>query len=392
MYHHKILYKFYSKYLGGDGQTANDHIIPNLVETDIMLIDITSNDYKKYGGINPSKDIARQIHKISERLKDKNNISILGIYSKDVKDFIFPIDYFDGAEYLSDRDLRFNRNEKIYSPVYRMGTYTAVYSIYDQNKIIKDSIDDKYILRVYQNNSNTEKTESMFNDIKIKKEYNLFYKVLSKIYYHGMFTDLNVEDTYPVEYNITKQYNTPTYDGDGNILNMTNRQKFNFLLSNVAMLYILYENNYIHADYKLANVGWDDSNDMNVILLDYDIYTLQKLESANLEFEFQDDVLILKSPSTYIPEYIRLNGTTNTIKSYDKYSVGGLNSLIRDLKIEFSVGEINLDRAIGSIDYLDLHSDMLGYSLRLESPDYDDIPIYIDIYNILMRLSEYVVD
>jgi hypothetical protein len=365
--------------------------VPNLVETDIILIDITRDDHKKYGGIDPSRDIAKQIHNISENLSYNNSKSVLGIYSKGVTDFIFKIDYYDGAAYLSESDMKYRRGN-IYSPVYRMGTYTAVYSIYDQNKIIRDNVDNTYILRVYENKSNSEKIEPIFNESKIKIEYILFSMFLSRIYYYGLFAQLQTDEGFYVEYNITKQYNTPEYDSEGNILNMTNRQKFNFLLSNVAMLYDLYTRNYIHADYKLANVGWDNSKTMNVILLDYDIYTLQKLENSNSEFDFRDDGLILKSPSTYEPEYIRLNKETNTIKSYDKYSVGGLNALIYELQIKFNVEEVNLDMAIGGIDYINTYYYSLGSSLRLESPNYDDVPTYIDIYNILLGLDKYVVD
>jgi hypothetical protein len=301
----------------------------------------------------------------------------MGIYSKGVKNFIFPIYYYDGAEYLSDADIKYYRGEKIYSPVYRMGTYTAVYVIYDQNKIIRDNIRNEYILRVYQNESNTKIIEPMFNISKIKNEYKLFNIFLSKIYYYGLFKQLKTEAGFYVEYNITKQYNTPIYDREDNILNMTNRQKFRFLLSNVEMLGRLYINNYIHADYKLANVGWDNSNTMNVILLDYDIYTLQKLEESNPEFEYSRDGLILKSPSTYVPEYIKYNKRRNTIESYDKYSVGGLYYLIKDLKIKFTMDKYTYD---------------LGNSLRLDSPNYGDIPKYVDMYDILLSLQRYLMD
>ena len=188
---------------------------------------------------------------------------------------------------------------------------------------------------------------------------------------------------------ITKVYNTPKFDSNYHVIELTNIQKFTFLYNNIIMLNELSMNNSFHADFKLGNVGWEDSNKMNVILIDYDIDTIQKLDNMNKTITVNNGVVTeINFASTYIPEYIKVNN--NTIRSlpleqYIKYSIGGLYEIIKKLNIKYNFSTVNIDFS-DKIKVLDAND--MGKSLNLLNKNFDSIPTYdemITIFNWLYK-------
>lgn len=219
-----------------------------------------------------------------------------------------------------------NNKNKVDEPILGRGTFTAVYKLkneYDK----KDPID--YVLRIYTRNLDISPQHMMHND-KIANEYKNYTKYMSIVYYYGILTIIdgefeynksktdsnldkytfkpNTQKTYNFDYIITKVYNTPSFDKKYYVIDLSNLQKFFFLYNNVVMLYDLYKNNSFHADYKIGNVGWEDNKKMNVILIDYDIDTIQKVDNLNHEIIINSNGYIssIKYPSTYIPEFLKM--------------------------------------------------------------------------------------
>jgi hypothetical protein len=152
------------------------------------------------------------------------------------------------------------------------------------------------------------------------------------------------------------------------------------------MLHELEKNKSFHADYKIGNVGWDDSETMNVILIDYDIDTIQNVDKLNNKFVLKNGyVTSIKFPSTYIPEYIKkdIGIKSVPIEQYIKYSIGGLNNIIRVLNIKFIEEIINLPILVANQKIKKINTSKLGTSLNLLSKNYDDIPNYTEIIAIL---------
>ena len=295
--------------------------------------------------------------------------------------------------------------------LYGAGTYTAVYKIKDLNYSINDPnvSDNIYIMRL------TVYTDGyhMYDDEKIKKEYNLFNRLLPKIYYYGT---LNISSLVKYNFAITKVYNDfPVINNDIMIPSiLTNIDKFMFLYKNIKMLAELNKYNYAHFDYKLMNVGFEINkitNTIDVILIDYDESTLQEILPTNKNFKVNEEGLVYtihNTSMTYIPPYISDEDSKDPLNfdylhpiwKFDKFAIYGLYMIIILLDIKFKKnnlsyyslpiydiltnkyhffpnGIINLYK-LNNFNYDELH---------LKSNSYDNIPTYqllLDLFDIIM--------
>ena len=298
------------------------------------------------------------------------------------------------------------KNERKQPPILGKGTFTAVYQI--ANALNKYD-DNKYILRLYERNLDIAPIHLMKTK-KIMNEYKLYSNYLIKIYYYG---ELKVRDNefkyiesksnpdndtyinlipikdYNFDYTITKLYNTPALDNRNYVNNLTNLKKLVFLYNNVLMLKKLADNNEFHADYKIANVGWEDDKLVNVILIDYDDETIQEASASNRKFTINSKGIVTNFyfSSTYIPEYLS-DGRGGIIAKctptqFDKYSVGGLYMLILHLNIMFKQTTVQLN--VNNTNIV-LNLSNLGDSLKLNSKDYHLIPTYDYLLSILSAI------
>jgi hypothetical protein len=161
------------------------------------------------------------------------------------------------------------------------------------------------------------------------------------------------------------------------------------------MLHKLQQQGYIHCDYKIGNIAWENNDTMNVILIDYDISTLQPLIMSNPKFVFDNDgnVLNMMVTSSFQPRYISNTRQNPVVARYlmpierwDKYSTGGLVDIIKSLQLEFNSHEIIIEPPIGNISII--HTSNIIESLKLNSLRYEDIPTYGELYDIFKFLLE----
>jgi len=284
-------------------------------------------------------------------------------------------------------------------PILGKGTYTAVYMIKDVNSKINDGT-GKYILRIYTRDQNNT-SNNMFDYEKVKNEFVIFSRFMAKIYYYGSIYEPEKiiplsKNGYPFDYNITKVYNTLSQE---KIKLLTNIQKIKFLLQNIKMLDILASNNYIHCDYKIDNVAYENPDEMNVILIDYDITTLQQLVTTNRLIKFYPDnnVKTIYVSSTYPPVYISnyepLQFPINVsfklpLFYWNKYSIGGLVQIINSLNIEYNFNTILIPNELSNGKVTYLTPDRITDFLRLNDTNYDNIPTYTELYKIFTYLID----
>lgn len=360
---HDILYNYYLKYKGG----IPPEDIPDLTYARFEFY----NTETSKGGL--SEDIAKYVN--SQYIKYNKNLGIRNRKNSNLRFTIISIS---------------NENYKDYEPVMGMGTFTAVYNIKDINNNINDNKDNTYILRIYDR----QYDENMFESSKVNSEYILFSQYMSKIYFWG---EIQKEKLETYDYTITKKYNTPVFNSFGEITNLTNLQKFKFLLNNLDMLNTLQEKKYIHLDYKITNVAWEDPNTMNVILIDYDNNTLFKIDGNDnlfiLNTDDDGDYYNIKYSTTYVPNYIASTNDVSKIPPYrlDKYSMGGFQNLYQILKIEF-ISELieNIDPPIKVNDYVRIKRivpDTLLLHLEIDSSNYELIPTYAELLNFFLNLG-----
>lgn len=298
-----------------------------------------------------------------------------------------------------------NNEGKIDKPILGRGTFTAVYQI--KNNYNK-SDQTKYILRLYTRDIDILNKHMLFHQ-KIQDEYKLFSKYLIKIFYYGELhiiddkfkytsndRDMNLDQykfipntqtKYNFDHIITQVYKTPQFDERYNIIGLTNFQRYTFLYNNVVMLYELANKKYFHADYKITNIGWDDNSKLNVILIDYDIDTIQHLDNLNNKFVIYNGyVNSIKFPSSYIPEYIKSGNGIKSVpfEQYGKYSIGGLTNIIEVLAIKFTESEIEIPYNLVKLQKIKkIDTRNLNKSFNLLSTNYNDIPEYSEILAIL---------
>ena len=360
---HIVLLNHYQKYYGGSDNLTGGlpwyyYFWPGYWFTSKKSILSTSNDNEKN-----SDEFSEENPLLNKRIKKKKNIKLPSLVKVDVKLYnpsskgglsqnIIPIienEYNLGNHNFKNNDpesnvkIDFTIVKSMNKILYGAGTFTAVYKIRDNNKTINDPNvkDDIYILRlVSQDNIH------MYDNPKIQKEYELFNKYLPRIYYYGNFITSNNRT---LNYTITKLYNDfPIID---NILIipkiLSNTDKFVFLYNNIVMLNDLSKYNYTHFDYKIENVGFEiENNEINVILIDYDESTLQKLSQDNFNFELDNNnnvTNVVNTPMTYIPKWLSKPDNPNPpINKFDKFAVGGLYYLILNLNIKFKTKKLAL--------------------------------------------------
>jgi len=255
-----------------------------------------------------------------------------------------------------------NNQGKIDEPILGRGTFTAVYQLKNNNNKTDTT---NYILRLYTRDLGLSDKHMVYNE-KIRNEYKLYDKYLINIFYYGELVIIdekfnytsnnnmkldtyqfipNTQKKYNFDHIITKVYKTPSFNDKYYVIGLSNMQKYTFLYNNLVMLRDLVNNKSFHADYKIGNVGWDDDAKMDVILIDYDIDTIQHIDNLNNKFViYNNKVTSIRFPSTYIPEYIRDGQGIKSVplEQYIKYSIGGLYNIIQVLAIQFNEKEIDL--------------------------------------------------
>jgi len=287
------------------------------------------------------------------------------------------------------------------TPLFAKGTFTAIYRLENlRNKFDKT----KYILRIYNRNIELYMRDNipsmhLLNTPKIKKEYELFSKYLIKIYHYGSIM-IN-DDIY--DYIITHEYNR-TID------NLTNKERYTLLCNNIIMLNDLYKHKLFHADYKLANIGWDDN--YNIILIDYDYGTIQEASKYNKQFNLDKKGRVkgYQFSTTHPLDLLKVNRNDPGVpkyrikpKYYDKFSLGGLAYLIYYLNIKPNIRKYRLDRNGESV--IKIPSNLIANqeieiiyisntdpsifpnSLNLFDENYDKLPTYDDLLKILFYIA-----
>jgi hypothetical protein len=196
-----------------------------------------------------------------------------------------------------------------------------------------------------------------------------------KFYYYG-YLKIGL---YEYNYVITK-----TYDSNILIHNMSNTNKYKFLINNLKFLDKLQKNNIIYKDYKFENIAWD--SDINPILINYNIDSLQftskdRKKQKNI-FNMSDEML-LKIFKIDVNE-------NNNDELNDKISINELEELINVLNIQYTDKFINnlplpaneliivSKRRIGK-----LSPNTITMNLNLDTYNinqcYDDIPTYDEL-------------
>jgi hypothetical protein len=349
-----IYYNKYQKYLckinnfnGGQNKMEGFHNIPN-TSLDLLLYYIKSH----IGG--EAENILPIIK--NEYLKIKDSKYLLGVKTM-----------IDSPENNKIK-YKFVIHDTINIPAMNSGKYTAIYELkndYDKT----DSTN--YILRLFQ------RAPTYFTDVnkfhmcdkkKIKEEYELFSKYLMNIYSYGVFNVLEIGKVRhtKIDYILTHKYNSMS-----NIDTFTSKQKYKFLYNNIQMLLDFRKQNYFLGDYKLSNIGWE--KDFDIVLIDYDQDSIIKIDEKMFKYNrLMKEAKFIGFPYTYIPTYLTSNikfklsqiNETETIK-YDKFSIGGLISIIENLK--FDIDLINL--------------------FKLNDENYDNILTYEQMLEIISTLK-----
>jgi hypothetical protein len=246
------------------------------------------------------------------------------------------------------------------------------------------NLNETFMLQLY------DRKFHYLNEDKTKKEYDLLSEYFMKFYYYG-YLKIGL---YEYNYIITK-----TYDSNVLIHNLSNNDKYKFLMNNLNFLNKLQKNNMIYKDYKFENIAWD--SEMNLILINYNLESLQsiskdidkdKKKEKNI-FNMSDEML-LKFFKIDVNEYGKINGEIN-----DKISVGRLKELIDILNIQYTDKFINKlplpaneliivsKRRIGKLSPITITSNL---NLDIDNINYiyDDIPIYDELIKVFEWLYE----
>jgi hypothetical protein len=170
-----------------------------------------------------------------------------------------------------------------------------------------------------------ERKFHLLNEPKVEKDYELFSEYFMKIHYYGTIRLGENEFNYII---------TNAYNNHKSIPNLTNDQKYKFLINNLSFLDKLQKNNMIHTNYNIENVGYDD--EMNIVMTNYDLQTILKIEEGShilkhrniLKFRIE---LVLKFINEYtiIPNYVEKNNIS--LEQLDK-RIKSLYLVENDLK------------------------------------------------------------
>lgn len=156
-----------------------------------------------------------------------------------------------------------NKNDIPGSTYLGRGTFTAVFSILDRNG-------REFILRIEEQKTN--------NDLRLfieqwKYDKRMFPKNIINIWAYGIAI---VDDVVVGTYTITNKYNDYTQ-----IEKLDLMQKNNFVYNMLVFLNKLKKNGIYYRDFKIHNIGFDDVDNLNFIVLDYDNETLMHRNSRN---------------------------------------------------------------------------------------------------------------
>jgi len=301
--------------------------------------------------------------------------------------------------------------DKQIGPMFARGTFTAIYEM----KNVNPTDPQEYILRIYKRESATH----LVDDAKIGLEFSKFRENLIKIFYYGTI-DINSNEfslgetkdskgninsyireagirKYNFDYIITKKYKTLQMGVAENVINpdLTNLDKFKYLYENVIMLDNMQKEKMFHSDYKPANIGYDApaigdlSPNTTPILIDYDFTTILRANDPTI-YGNVGGYIDFNFPTTPFiePEYIK-NRKVEYIITYPdifiKYSVGGLARLINSLNIKLTESFITLPPEIQVRNIKFVTNDLVT-SLKLNNTEYENIPRYQEIINILNYL------
>jgi hypothetical protein len=212
--------------------------------------------------IKENTQLQTAIEKVSILLSEKNSWKGYNI------DMIYNDNYLVGIN---------NENIKFSILYFDKNNIKSSYHIQNENR------DETYMILIY------ERKFHFLNEDKVKKEYNIFSEYFMKFYYYG-YLKIGLNE---YNYIITK-----TYDSNILIHNMSNTNKYKFLINNLKFLDKLQKNNMIYKDYKFENIAWDTN--MNPILINYDLECLQfiskdinkdKKKEKNI-FNMSDEMLL----------------------------------------------------------------------------------------------------
>jgi hypothetical protein len=320
-------YKSKINYHGGDIEL---HKLPKL-KTEMVLYTITAPlEGGDADGI--LSFIAYEYNNILAINKDRNKNYTLGI--KEYNKIPATIDF----RFVTHKLIKYGDDV---SPALNAGANTAIYELRNQ---INNKDKTKYILRVF-NYSDVHLLDSR----KIRDQYISFRKYMIQIFYYGILNVLQTGRVIPTKLNyiITKYYNIQSDETD--VSKFTLEQKNLFLKNNIQILSELQKQNCFLGDYKLSNIGWDDS--LNILLIDYDNETIVNINPSIINVKNNR----LNFNHTYLPKYLEI-GTTE-ISKYDKFSVGGLVTIIQ--KLQFPTDLISLFKLNESYENILTYDDML---------------------------------
>lgn len=406
MNRHNILYSHYAKYKKSGGVMPNsDGKIYIPIREDMILSELL----KQSSGL-VSDEIVSFVHEYYSK------------YNKQigVKSIINPRHIFNIVQ---------NKSSNVHlEPLYRQGNMNAVYMINDPNNIINDN--GELILKIFPllYDDKSQSLNTLFNDLpKVKQEYIKYNKYLPRIYFYGLLDDENPDYVKPTttsylksffisvpkpasrykpvqltanadsvaNYVITKKYKSlpELSDEFESIYHLSNYKKLLFLLSNITMLNTLYNDNKFHSDYKPSNIGWDNDDTMEVILLDYEDNTIISTDDRSFFEKRRNGNINPMFPVTdaFVPKYFA-NNDIKEFSNYNKWSVGGLGGLIvylniqyknNDIKFPPEISNLTLDSTISTLEVAENKN-----LLNLYSQNYDDIPSYEE----LGKIFRYILD
>jgi hypothetical protein len=415
MNNHKILYSYYKKYNSKGGWRNYKGIeIPTIREDMVVIKSPEQTSGER------SDEIVTVINRYYE--KYNKNLSIMGTLK--------PSHLFN---------IKKIQKNSVRDPVWNQGASSAVYLIDDVNHIIDDN--SELILKLFpqeistDSNGNMIISRQMMDEPKVKKEYNDYGKYLPKIYFYGILNEVNSNynesflstlsslfsrtthqpkfipiptdaNQTNVNYIITKKYNSlpDSYEEFSEKYNLSNLLKLKFLISNINMLNLLYNNNLFHGDYKPANVGWENNDTMNVILLDYEKGTIISTTDSTTNYLYfkktKYDTIrpnidyFIFSPY-YVPVYTTKGDQwiTTKISEYDKWSIGGLAALIFYLNIEYNTSDvINFPPTISRLTLNpNIKTENVAREsnfLHLYSDKYEDVPSYDELGRIFNHILD----
>jgi len=257
-------------------------------------------------------------------------------------------------------------------------------SYYVQNV---DNLNETFMLQLY------ERKFHYLNEDKTKKEYDLLSEYFMKFYYYG-YLKIGLDE---YNYIITK-----TYDSNILIHNLSNIDKYTFLMNNLKFLDKLQKNNMIYKDYKFENIAW--TSDFNIVLINYDLESLQVVsnnDNQSINKDRKKDKNIFNMSDEMLLKFFKIDvNENNSVDNNDKISISKLKEFIDILNIKYSDKFINnlplpaneliivSKRRIGKLSPYSISS-----NLNLDNIYYEEIPSYDEIIGVFewLYLNEYII-